>query len=319
MKTVITDRSLCALPLSDDARPEHIFGYIKALADAGVRYIELDFHTIMRLNELPDGVGYIFRLCDPMFAELADVFDFDYVLLTLDDLRAKLPQNVRTILELPAQTHLSQKMCGIIESQIGRRIDMLRLRGDYGIMTLADAAKYILKLKNNVTVPVELCPTNGKKTALDCAIKFSLASADCLTLCTGTSKMYAGLEEYAFTLMSVYGMAPPNLNLAAIIRASVFGRLIFRSGKDGISQVMHLLDRDIEGLYNADTGERVNMRVSFRESGLLHQHFMSALEKMAQDENLPDEIFEEIAGAIAHFGFSLFSADLPSGSKSLLN
>ena len=47
MKAVLIDRSLCSTRLREDVRPEHIYGYIKALADAGVKYVELDFHSLM--------------------------------------------------------------------------------------------------------------------------------------------------------------------------------------------------------------------------------------------------------------------------------
>ena len=61
MKTVITDNSLCTLPISDTAKPVHIYKYIEALGEMGVRYVELDFRTVMKMEQLPDNVQYIFR------------------------------------------------------------------------------------------------------------------------------------------------------------------------------------------------------------------------------------------------------------------
>lgn len=320
MSMVITDRSLCTLPLKDDANPKYIFDYIEALRDAGIKNVELDYRTVMRLNELPDGVGYIFRLCDSSFAPLMDVFDFNYVLLTLNDMNAALSLPVPAIVELPAQTRLTQKLISVINSQINGRVGLIRLRGDFDFPSIQDAAKFVLKLKNTVTIPVDICPTNGLKTALDSAIKLSITRADSVTLCTGTSGAYAGLEEFVFTLMSVYGAIPPELNMGAVIRASVMSKLIFRSEPNGIADVMELLERDINALYNADTGKRVNMRVSLRENAMLHQSFVSALEKMAHEEGIPDDLMETIMSALFHFGFSIFSEKMPSGnSMGLLN
>lgn len=90
MKTVIIDNSLCTLPIDEHASPEMISRYIRALAEAGVKYVELDFRTIMKMHELPECVGYIFRLGDPMFAELTQAFDFNYVLVTINDLKDPL-------------------------------------------------------------------------------------------------------------------------------------------------------------------------------------------------------------------------------------
>ena len=42
MKTVIIDNSLCTLPIEENMNPELISRYIRALADTGVKYVELD-------------------------------------------------------------------------------------------------------------------------------------------------------------------------------------------------------------------------------------------------------------------------------------
>ena len=73
MKTVIADNSLCANAIFDNAKREDIYNYIEMLAAAGVKYVELDFRTVMKMRELPRGVGYIFRLVDPMFMRLTEV------------------------------------------------------------------------------------------------------------------------------------------------------------------------------------------------------------------------------------------------------
>ena len=54
MKTVIIDNSLCTLPIAEGTSPELICRYIHALAETGVKYVELDFRTVMKMQELPD-------------------------------------------------------------------------------------------------------------------------------------------------------------------------------------------------------------------------------------------------------------------------
>lgn len=319
MKTVFIDRSLCSGRLRENVRAEHIFNYIKALADAGVRYVELDFHTIMKLHELPDGIGYIFRMRDPAFAQLMDVFDFSYVTVTLDDIRKRFKLSAPAIMELPARTRLSHGLLRLINSQLDGKTGMIRLCGDFGLMPVQEAAGFVLGLKNSVTVPVDLCPTNDGKTALDSAVKFSLTGADSVTLCTGASRRFASLEEYMFTMMSVYSTIPHDLNLAAVLRASVYRRLVFDGARDCVGEIMRLIDHDISGLINVDTGEQSKLHVALRDSQLLHRYFATALERMAQEEEIPEDILDEITGALAHFDMTLFSPAVSCGGSGLLN
>lgn len=320
MKTVIIDNSLCSYTLHDNANPEHIYKYIEALAAAGVRYVELDFRTVMKVNELPDSVGYIFRLVDPMFSELAEVFDFNYVLITFADLKRNIKAKIPVMLELPAPFTPPPKLLGYVSSQIEGTVSALRFRGSYPLWNAEKMCETVRELKNSVAVPIDMCPLNGKRTALDSAVKFSIAGADSLTLTMGMTEKYASLEEYVFTLMSVYDTLPREFDLSALCRAAVYHRYIFRNGVNGIPRVMDILDSDIRSLKNADTGESVRMRVTLKDTQYLQRQFVSALEKMAGEEGMPLDVFEDISTAIKRFDANIFNERLLSRKRSgLLN
>lgn len=319
MKAVLIDRSLCSTRLREDVRPEHIYGYIKALADAGVKYVELDFHSVMKLEELPEGIGYIFRMRDPAFAELANVFDFSYVVVTLDDIRKRFKLNAPAIMELPSRTHLTHGLMRMINSQLNGRLGMVRLCGDFGMMSAQEASKFVFGLKNSVTLPVDLCPTNDGCTALDSAVKFTFSGADSVTLCTGSTRRFACFEEFMFTLLSVFASLPDNIDFAAMLRASYLRRLVFADARDCVGEIMQRIDHDISSLTNADTGESVRMRMKLRDSRMLHKYFVTAIERMAEEENIPEDIIDDISGALAHFDLSLFSPEISRDRPVLLN
>lgn len=311
MKTVLTDNSLCAYTLFDDASPEYIYNYIRSLAKAGVRYVELDFRTLMKLRELPKGIGYIFRLVDPMFMRLSELYDFDYMLVTFADVRRKIKSNVPIMLELPAVDNYSRRVLQYASQAVDGRITAVRIRGSHPLMSREEAFAYIGSLKNEFPVPIDLCPMNDKKTALDSAMKFTAAGADSLTLTMGITERYCSLEEYFFTLMSVYDTLPKELSIGPLCGATVYHRYIFRNGHgDGITHYMDILDHDIHFLQNADTGERVRMRMSLKDTEYLHKTFVTALERMARDEEIPDDIFEDISDAIRHYNTDFYSSEL---------
>lgn len=311
MKTVIIDNSLCALPLDEAAKPEHIYKYIKSLGEAGIKYVQMDFRTIMRMEELPDGIGYIFSWVDPMFAQLADAFAFDYTLVSFNALQRGVSVKTPAIIQFPANVTLSRRLLKLAESLIHGKAGVVRLMGDFPMMTPDEARAMVNDMKNTVTVPIDICPTNGTKTALDTALKMSAAGIDCVTMTMGMSGKYASFEEYLFSLMAIFGALPDNFSMAALCKAAIYHKLVFVGEKsDSITQIMRLLDYDINHLCNTDTGDRVKMRITLRENQLLNGEFVSSLERMLDSEDMPDDIRREIEDAVRHFDKGLFNEDI---------
>lgn len=321
MKTVIIDNSLCTNAIFDNARREDICNYIEMLAAAGVKYVELDFRTVMKLRELPKGVGYIFRMVDPMFMRLTEVFDFDYVLITFPDLKKKISIKIPIMLELPVMDSLPGRAVRFAQAQVDGEIALVRLCGSYDMFTPAEASAYILRVKNDVTVPVDFCPMNAKKTAVDCAVRFAFANADSLTLSMGSNGKFASFEDFVFALMSVYDAIPSEINPSAMCRASIYNKFIFKNTrKDSVLQLMEILDSDIRMLTNGDTGERVKTRVRLKDAQFLRQSYVSAVEKMMKNEDIPSDIFDGLLKAVKSTGAGVFADDiLAEKHKGLLN
>ena len=124
MKTVIIDNSLCTLPIAEGTSPELICRYIHALAETGVKYVELDFRTVMKMQELPDCVEYIFRLGDPMFAQLTQAFDFRYVVVTMHDIKDEIDVgNTPVILEIPRFEGFNRKLQALAQIRLRTYLD----------------------------------------------------------------------------------------------------------------------------------------------------------------------------------------------------
>lgn len=323
MKTVITDNSLCALPIEETARPEHIYKYIQALGEAGIKYVQMDFRTIMRMEELPDGVGYIFSSVDPMFSQLADTFDFDYTLVSFNALQRGVTVKTPAIIQFPANITLSRRLIKLAEGLIHGQAGAARLAGDFPMMTPEEARDMMNRLKNTVTVPIDICPTNGYKNALDTALKMSAAGSDSVCMTMGVSSRYASFEEYLFSLMAVFGALPENYSMAALCKAAIYHKLVFVGDKsDSITHIMRLLDYDINHLTNTDTGNRVKMRITLRENQLLNSSFVSSMERMLDGEDIPDDIRREIENAVKYFDKGLFNEDIlteENSRKGLVN
>lgn len=310
MKTVLIDNSLCAYSLRDDVDPANIRGYIRALAEAGVRYVEMDFRAAMRLDHLPEGIGYIFRPVDPMFMKLTEILDFDYVLLTLADLNKDVGTDTPIMFELPLNAGFSPSLTECVQSILNKNISYIRLRGSFPMAGYDEVAERVETLKRGFFPSVDICPLNELRTALDNALKFTYGGAESLTLTMGLPKKYCSLEEYCFTLLSMYGTLPDDINLPALCKAGVYQQLIFMNSEGAIGYLAELLDRDIHSLYNADTGELVHIAARLKDSEYIRQTYVSALERMAVSEGMPKEFYENISKAIKHFDNGIFNDEL---------
>ena len=110
--------------------------------------------------------------------------------------------------------------------------------------------------------------------------------------------------------MTVFDSLPPELDIQSLGRVSVYRSRIFQTGEQALPKLLDTLDRDIRCLKNVDTGDVVTMRVSLRDTEYLNHMFMSALEKMADEQDIPDDLFKDLTQAIKHFDRGVFNDEL---------
>ncbi len=262
MKTVLIDNSLCVLTINDNAGSEDIAHYICALAEAGVKYVEIDFRALMKLRHLPDGIGYIFRPIDPMFMRFTEVFRFDYIALSVNEITkySKIDAPVLFTLPLPGNymTRSPREIVQCAENLVGGQVTSVRIRGDYPLMSAKDAAKYIDFLKKRISIPVDICPTNGRLTALNTAMSFFGHGADSITVTMGSSERYCSLEEMMTAFFTIYGGCPKDLDMTGLYKAVALHTRVFKSSiASDIPELVRVFEEDFSCLRNADTGERV--------------------------------------------------------------
>lgn len=319
MKTVIIDNSLCSLGISPKLRPEHLYNYIEALGNAGVKYVEMDFSTVMKLEKLPDNVKYIFRLTNPVFSEMSKVYDFSYISVTLGDLSERLEiGDVPVILDVPAGKNPPQKLIELLQEQVSGKISMVRYCGSYPFMHQNEFAKTDWIAKRVFSAPTGYCPMNENKTALDSAIKLTNADVDCITLCMGQTNEYASLEEYVLSMMTIFQYIPKEFNISALCRAAVLYRIVFGKRYDNLDVIIKQTDYDIMNLRNADSGGRVKMPVSIKDKAFLRQSYVTALQQFMDEEGIPEDIAEEFSDAIRRFDVPLFSPEINGSMKNKL-
>lgn len=312
MKTVLTDNSLCAYPLRDDADPDLMIDYIRALRDAGVKYVELDFRTLMKLRKLPEGVDYIFRMVDPMFLSLAEIYDFKYIVITYKDLGKNIKTDVPIMFEAPYVKGSVSVIPDLVKGCVDGELGAFRVRWGFEYETpegIFDIHKELSK--GFRPFPIDICPLAKYKTALDTALKFTAANVDSLTLTAGLPEKYCSLEEYVIALMTIFDSLPPEIDLRSLGRVSVYGSRIFQSGSKALIKLLDTLDRDIRSLKNADTGESVPLRISLKDSEYLNHEFADVFERAARKQGISVDEMEDYKAAMSYYSDGgLYHAEL---------
>ncbi len=265
MKTVLIDNSLCSLPIADDVDPEFLYGYICALADAGVSYVELDFRTMMKLDCFPKSMKYIFRLMDPVFLKITEHFKFDYLAVSLNDVRKGIETDVPIMLSLPIPDSFMDRsprdVVRYAANLVKGDISLVSMIGAYPVMSRGEISQYLGFLKRELFMPVNICPTNDQMAAASNAVNFTVCGADCVTMTMGSSLKYCSMEEYFTLFTTVMGGVPKELDFRAVAEAAKLHGRIFRSGYSAeFERLLSQHEDDMLNLINAENGQKLLLR-----------------------------------------------------------
>ena len=319
MKTVLTDISLCAGELLSDAKAVDIYKYIKSLASAGVRYVEIDQRILLKLRKLPKGIGYIYRITSPDDVDIIKKYKLNYALIRYSDLFKNIRPDIPIMLEMPFVERAYRQMLGFAQSRLGGRITAVRFCDDFGYMTLGEMRRFVAKIRNTIPIPVDFCPINSHKTALDCALKLTFSGADCISFTVPRTSRFAQLREYIMTLMGVYRIRLDKFDLMGLIGAAIYSDNIFRKEEESPREI-RVPYRSISTSVNADTGEIVPLMPDFMPLEQRNVEYKSALEKMMSKTELDEETSDALIDAVKYFDIDLCSDSVLYGKhKGLKN
>lgn len=306
MKTVLTDISLCAGELFPDAKARDIYRYIKSLASAGIKHAEIDRNILRKLTKLPKGIGYIYRITSREDVDIANNFKFNYALIRYSDLSKNLRPDIPVMLEMPFVERAYRQMLWFAQSRLGGRITAVRFCDDFGYKTLGEMRRFVAKIRNDIPIPVEFCPINSHKTALDCALKLTFSGADCISFTVPRTNRFAELREYIMTLMGVYRISLDRFDPCGLIGASIYSDIIFRE-EELYPREIRVPYRTITASINADTGEPVPLIPGFMPSEQRNVEYKSALEKMMSKTELDKETSAALVEAVKYYDADICS------------
>ncbi len=306
MRKVLTDISLCEGDLIPGAEAKDIYSYIRALGGAGIRYVEINRRTLCKLGKLPRGIGYIFRVTEPEDLKLMKGHNFSYALIRYADLFKNIRPDIPVMLEMPFVERAYRQMTGYAQSRLGGRITAVRFRDDFGYKTMGEMKRFVAKIKSTMPLPVDFCPKDTEKTALDCAVKFTLSGADCISFTVPRTGRFASLKEYVLLLMMSYGIILDRFDMSEFSRAVVDSELVFNEEESCCKRQNVPYQSRIASI-NAETGKKVFIDPFFNDSFAGKTHFSSALEKMLEKANIDEETSAILVDAVKYYDIDICS------------
>ena len=312
MKTVLIDNSLCALSIRDDAEAADISRYISALAQTGVRYVEIDFRALMKLRHLPEGIGYIFRPVDPMFLRFTEIFRFDYVALSAPEVSRYSKINAPVLISLPLPDDFMNRsprdIIRCAEDVIRSKVTSVRICGDFPLLSIAEAERYLEFLRRRVAIPVDICPTNGRRTALNTAMNFFHCNTDSVTVTTGSINKYCSLEELMITFLTMFGGCPRELSMTGLCKAAALHTQVFNSNiASDIPDLVNVFENDLRFLRNADTGEQVFTNMPPKRKRRFLQSFRDFLNGIKSEWDIRDDEYPFLEEAAESYAAVLYN------------
>ncbi len=257
MKTVITDNTLSYMKYNKD----HVSGdtlalYAKSIFSCGADYIEISTETAIHMALDDYSEKYILRATSPYDLGYCMGVQFAYVCvpLKLAPRIERLPENQQVILEINADEYSAQALILYARRYtFFRRVSAVRLTGI--LDNSGDNMNKLLKwCRNNLIVPIDICPLNTMLTGVSDAVNACISGAAMITLSFGRNYYYTSLEQYLIGLHITRRTLMRDDVIRAICVASFLFAEIFSVIPTGLANIIDIDSEISTSIYDIESG-----------------------------------------------------------------
>ncbi len=302
MSITMIDNSLCDSNFAEGVTSAGIISYISALRDYGISYNEITPETLSLLPESHDCGGIILRIRDKSELAAANSRRFGYVCIP-----EELWQHARRIdspVMLECEPHGSDFLLYTIElnSRINcRNISLLRIKDDFDIDGLRFAGRLAL-YKRESMIPMDICPTDGKLTAVSTLISAAAAGADSVTMRFGSFGEYAELEDSAAAMAAMFMVPMPEETTKALLACEMLYYMLYGREAAGILRRAVKDDLMVPYNFNAELPAHLDYRrlaeltvaARHRDEGSLVYKQLKSLNVETKDAKDLEKVLDEL-------------------------
>ncbi|MBO6302517.1 MAG: hypothetical protein J6N15_08785 [Ruminiclostridium sp.] len=252
MKTAITDRTLGYMKYdAEHTSSEALKSYTNAVFGCGADYMEITSVTAAKLDPADFEEKYILRVTSAYDCGFCEASKFAYAVISpaQTGLLDKLPADQQVILEMPADEYSAQAILLYLHRfSLVRRIAAIRLTGLFGD-SIAGLVKWC---RNNIFLPVDICPLNTMMTGVTDAAAAEEAGARMLTLSFGRGYYFTALEQFIINRCVLSRSVLPKEVIKSLCIASFMFSDIFGAIPTGLARMLED-EPDGTAVYDTDT------------------------------------------------------------------
>ncbi len=232
MKTIMIDNSLTNCLLDKDVKTAELLAYIESLYELGCGYIEMVTDTFLLLPPDTDKSKIIMRITSEDDLYYVNSFDFPYVLVPahLAQLAPKITRPVIVELHLRGSTPFDA-LDLFLKATDMTNVSMIRLVDNFSD-NREQMSQMIDSLRKEYVWSFDICPLNKNAMAVSSAIAAYFAGAECVTMCFGSRRKYAEIQDFTLCFSQVFGFIPTPDRIMALCRCNALYHLIFGKNPD---------------------------------------------------------------------------------------
>ncbi|MCH5323843.1 MAG: hypothetical protein J1E39_01395 [Eubacterium sp.] len=305
MGITMIDNSLCDSGFVDGVRPSQIVTYINALHEYGIAYNEISTGTLELLPVGYDCKNIILRVTDEAELPMANTCRFGYVCLPerLWNYAGDIDSPVMLELSPHGSNFLLYALNAFSKGEL-TNISALRIKDDFD-MEAYQLSATIEIYKNDALLPLDICPTDGKLTAVSSLISAAAAGADSVTMRFGSCGEYAELKDGAFAMAGMFSAPLPDDITKALIKCSLLYRMIY--GREAAGILSHT-----DGIYlpfncNAEYPFHLNRRKYAEAANAEKRGNPSSLLRRLKSMSVDSDNAADLEKALDEFCIKLFN------------
>lgn len=227
------------MELNKNAASEEIAGYIDALRQSGISYVELDFDVFKRLPPDINTDNLIFRMKSKDEFYLTAAYNFPFVVVPPELFSLTKRMNCPIIIEIDQFTVETNGLLDAYSKAVDfDKVSIIRFVYDFGDDN-GKIENMVNRGRDKRMFSVDICPLNNSLCAVSSAISAFRAHSELLTVRFGSEDTYANYESYLAALSQLYNYPIKEEYFVGLCKASIMYQCICNKNTVQLDRAMN--------------------------------------------------------------------------------
>lgn len=316
----INDNSLCNIDFSKKATKKSVQDYIIALLESGIDLIEVDYKSVVFLDDVNTSAKFIYRVeCIPDLVILKEK-EFAYVSIPYNMLpvaqklseiklsSSDAPKKISYLIEVGGDGKTVEELlaiCRKINSSECAAIIRIAMNFNTDDGSLSD---FIDRYYDEFNIPLDICPLNSNLNGTTAAYEAFEKNVNMITLSFGSPYLYTPYELFVLYFPSSLGLSPAAIFTPRLYIAAVRFNAVSDSENLALKNMNDVLDSAVKGAVNIDIAkDNTSKRRRVKPRTNPTAYFTNVQSAFCENTGMDSEMNEAFSDALDNFDMSLYN------------